>query len=179
MGARLCNNRRSPVMTGPACGPSGHSAKRTDASEVQPLGLGPQEFPERLVKGAESLDRLPAPFGEAGPSPLPASYRGLDQGAFRLPVDGVHQLPCMAVGHVHGAGGLGYGAESLNAFEEFNPSVSQEGAVVPLYPYPSPEGVGSLFHSGVWRRGVLVGGQKAGVGIRYLHFIVPSAIERS
>lgn len=86
-----------------------------------------REFPKEL-NGERALLR------NAGAAAAPAARDKIDERMLRLFVHGVHKVPGMAVGHLHGLGRLRDGAVLHDPLEQHDPAVSQECPVGPVYP---------------------------------------------
>lgn len=75
-----------------------------------------------------------AGVGYAGPASSLAARGEFNEGLFRLTVHGVYEVPCMAIGHLHGLRGLRDGAVLHYPLKEDDASVADEGPLGAIDP---------------------------------------------
>ena len=92
---------------------------------------------EILMEPPEHLDRLFSGLGNARAAPAFATGGYLNKWLLCLPVHRIHEVPGMAIGHVHRFGGLGDRTMLDNALQQNRPAVAEEGALRAIHPDPA------------------------------------------
>jgi len=103
--------------------------------------IGRKFFSFLLEKGLEVLREFPeqlngtlAVLGDTGAAAALAARSKLDERPRGLPVHGIHEVPCVTVGHLHCLRGLGDGPIFTYTFKQDNAAVSQERPVGTIDP---------------------------------------------